>query len=125
MAQEQVGNFATMNTQTSINSDTETAPIAAQRTAGPAAMMRSFGSLFGTSNGGPRRLSSQTAENGYVEFGMQDSDGSGRTLGTFAGVFSPVALSMFSALVFIRVGKLDFKHFFLSFTSVRNLYNTW
>ncbi|KAH8377328.1 hypothetical protein KR093_004893 [Drosophila rubida] len=90
----------------SINTDQETAPIAAPRNGGPANVFRSFGSLFGGGGGGGevgRPMTPQSSD-GYVEFGMQDPERNGRTLGTFAGVFSPVALSMFSALVFIRVG---------------------
>ncbi|XP_068624679.1 solute carrier family 12 member 9 [Battus philenor] len=44
---------------------------------------------------------------GYVEFGEFRSEAPGiKKVGTFAGVFCPVVLSMFSALVFIRMGYL-------------------
>ncbi|XP_075987445.1 solute carrier family 12 member 9 isoform X2 [Anticarsia gemmatalis] len=44
---------------------------------------------------------------GYVEFGEFRTERPGiKKVGTFAGVFCPVVLSMFSALVFIRMGYL-------------------
>lgn len=95
--------FANVNStnSNSVDTENETSPIAAS---GSFRLFRRFGAMIGSNASGDGVPNARSVSDGYVEFGISDTDRTGRTLGTFAGVFSPVALSMFSALLFIRVG---------------------
>ena len=77
----------------------ETIPITNPLRQNPS-VLRQFSNFFRA-----RHVSERSDPEGYVEFGglsHEQPNQEQRTLGTFAGCFAPVSLSMFSALVFIR-----------------------